>query len=122
MGKRISVFVLDREGLTSISRFVLRFGAHLSQICVVVVVADFTFLSGLAVVNRSLDHGLDETHASHDTTHLYELVDELSFEASRSDMIAPKVALEVDVVSLSFGWEGSIICSGCLLLVVRTLA
>ena len=122
MRQRISVLVFDWERLTAVGRLVLRVGAHLRQVRIVIVVANFALLSGFTVVNRGLNHRLDEAHARHDAPHRDELVDELSLEPAGSNMIAPKVALEIDIVAPGFRRERFVIRGGCLLLVVGTLA
>ena len=49
--QRISVLVFDWERLTAVGRLVLRVGAHLRQVRIVIVVADFALLSGFTVVH-----------------------------------------------------------------------
>lgn len=66
----------------------------------VVVVLDDATLSRLAVVDRCLDSRPDYAHLGDDAVDSHELIDQVSLESARRDMIAPKVAIEIDIVDL----------------------
>lgn len=118
----ISILVLDWEVLTAVCALVCLITAHLSEVSVIIVVADLSLFGGIAVVNRCLDHGLDETHACDNTTDRYQLVDQSRFEPAWSHVIAPKISLEVDVESLCFGGEGTVVSGSLLFLRISAFA
>jgi hypothetical protein len=48
---------------------------ELAEISVVVIVVDLASLGRLTVVDRGLDHGLDDAHAGYNTLDGHELID-----------------------------------------------
>ena len=83
--------------------------------------ADLTLLGRLAVVNRGLNHGLDESHASDDATDRDQMVDKVGLETAWGHVIAPKIAFEVNVEALRLRGEGLVVSVGSLLFGVHAL-
>jgi hypothetical protein len=93
-----------------------------TYISVILVFFDETSPCSLAVVNRGLHLGLDQTHLGHDALDRDELVDEVSFETSWSDMILSKITFKIYVINLHFLGESHVLSLVLLFQVASHLA
>lgn len=106
--------ILGREGTLVV---LLLLVCELAEISVVVIVVDLASLGRLTVVDRGLDHGLDDAHAGYNALDGHELIDQVSLESARRDVVPAEVAVEVHIVLLDFSREGHVVGAGGRLLI-----